>query len=79
MNDCLFKFNNRIPSPVNAITTFSFSEQSTNYDKICNFFIYFILAGWKKCLRGGAVGFSLATIYTLITSRDRVKQMIGMD
>jgi len=41
--------------------------------------LYKSSSGFKKCLRGGAVGFGLATTYILITSKDRIKQMLDMD
>jgi len=41
--------------------------------------LYKSSAGLKKCVRGGAVGLSLAAVYTLFTSRDRLKQMVGLD
>lgn len=34
---------------------------------------------WKKCARAGGIGFSLAAIYCMYTSKDRVKQIFGMD
>ncbi len=39
----------------------------------------FFVAGKMKCLRAGAIGFGLAAVYTLYTSKDRVKQILGMD
>lgn len=41
--------------------------------------LYKSSAGLKPCLRAGGVGFGLASAYCLITSRDRVKQMMGID
>lgn len=35
-----------------------------------------IVAGWKRCLRSGGIGVGLAAAYVMITSRDRVKEMI---
>lgn len=36
-------------------------------------FLFKSSAGMKHCLRGGAAGFGLATIYCLYTSRDRLR------
>ena len=36
-------------------------------------------AGLRQCARGGGIGFGLAAVYCLFTSRDRLKQMAGMD
>lgn len=33
-------------------------------------------AGWKRCLRSGGIGVGLAAAYVMITSRDRVKEMM---
>ena len=41
--------------------------------------IYFLLtAGVKKCARGGAFGFGLASLYCAYTSRDRLKDWLGL-
>lgn len=40
--------------------------------------LYKSTAGLRRCMIGGAVGFSLATVYCLVTSRDRLKSMIGL-
>jgi len=32
-------------------------------------------SGWRRCLRAGGVGFSIATVYCILTSRDRLKQI----
>ncbi|KAK3770414.1 hypothetical protein RRG08_012157 [Elysia crispata] len=39
--------------------------------------LYKSSAGWKRCLRGGAVGLGLSTLYVLFTSRDRIRGMMG--
>lgn len=41
--------------------------------------LYKSTAGLAKCARGGAIGFGLAAGYCLLTSRDRLKQMVGLD
>jgi import inner membrane translocase subunit TIM23 len=42
-------------------------------------FLYKSSAGWKKCVRAGGIGFGLAAVYCLFTSKERIKQMAGMD
>ncbi|CAL1532928.1 unnamed protein product [Lymnaea stagnalis] len=39
--------------------------------------LYKSSAGWRRCLRGGGIGFGLSAIYVLITSKDRIKGMMG--
>lgn len=39
--------------------------------------LYKSSSGWKKCLRGGAIGLGLAAAYCALTSRERVKSMIS--
>lgn len=43
-----------------------------------NLICYMLLptAGWKKCVRGGAIGLTLATAYVLFTSKDRIKSLL---
>ncbi|XP_041362618.1 mitochondrial import inner membrane translocase subunit Tim23-like [Gigantopelta aegis] len=41
--------------------------------------LYKCSGGWKRCLRGGGIGFGLATAYILFTSKDRIKSMLGRD
>jgi len=41
--------------------------------------LYKSSAGLKTCLRGGAVGFGLAAVYSLFTSRDRIKGLLNQD
>ncbi|KAK6187752.1 hypothetical protein SNE40_005709 [Patella caerulea] len=41
--------------------------------------LYKCSAGWKRCVRGGGIGFGLATAYCLYTSRDRLKDMFSKD
>lgn len=33
-------------------------------------------SGWRRCLRAGGIGLSIATVYCMITSRDRFKQIL---
>lgn len=35
-------------------------------------------AGLKKCLRGGAVGFGLAAVYCVYSSKDNIKRIVGL-
>ncbi|XP_064617752.1 mitochondrial import inner membrane translocase subunit Tim23-like [Liolophura sinensis] len=39
--------------------------------------LYKSSAGMKKCLRAGGIGFGLAAVYCMITSRDRLKMMMN--
>ncbi|CAH1794548.1 unnamed protein product [Owenia fusiformis] len=39
--------------------------------------LYKSSAGWKKCGRAGAVGFGLAAVYCLYTSKDRIKGVLS--
>jgi len=41
--------------------------------------LYKCSAGLKPCLRAGGVGMGIAAAYCLYTSKDRLKQMIGVD
>jgi len=41
--------------------------------------LYKSTAGYKKCLRAGGFGFGLASVYCLYTSKDRLKQMFGLE
>lgn len=36
-------------------------------------------AGLKKCLRGGAIGFGLAAVYCIYSSKDHVKRIVGIN
>ncbi|KAK7482339.1 hypothetical protein BaRGS_00026467 [Batillaria attramentaria] len=38
--------------------------------------LYKCSAGWNKCLRGGAVGLGLSTLYVLFKSSDKVKSIM---
>ncbi|CAG5121218.1 unnamed protein product [Candidula unifasciata] len=39
--------------------------------------LYKSSAGWRRCLRGGAIGFGLSSLYVLFTSRDRIRSFLG--
>uniref|UniRef100_A0A0B6YPG2 Mitochondrial import inner membrane translocase subunit TIM23 n=1 Tax=Arion vulgaris TaxID=1028688 RepID=A0A0B6YPG2_9EUPU len=39
--------------------------------------LYKSSAGWRRFLRGGAIGFGLSSAYVLFTSRDRIKSLMG--
>ena len=38
--------------------------------------LYKSSSGLKKCIRGGFIGFGLATAYCAVTSRDRIQSLI---
>jgi len=35
-------------------------------------------AGLRRCLTGGAIGFGLASVYCLFTSKDHIKRILGL-
>ena len=39
---------------------------------------FYLSAGLKRCMTGGAVGFGIAAVYCLVTSKDHIKRMIGL-
>ena len=41
-----------------------------------NLILSVVTAGWKKCVRGGGIGLTLATAYVLFTSKDRIKSLL---
>ena len=41
-------------------------------------YLFLFPAGVQKCARGGAVGLGIAAVWCLVTSGDRIKQMVGM-
>lgn len=38
--------------------------------------LYKCSAGWKKCLRGGAIGLGLSTAYVLMMNKERLKSLL---
>ena len=41
-----------------------------------NLILSVVTAGWKKCVRGGGIGLTLATAYVLFTSKDRIRSLL---
>ncbi|KAK3586682.1 hypothetical protein CHS0354_039150 [Potamilus streckersoni] len=54
-------------------------ELNTMTAGTCTGLLYKSSAGWKKCVRGGLVGFSLAAVYCIYTSQDRLKAILSKD